>query len=228
MRPAAPLALLLSAAPAIAGEPVATSGFGVRSDPFHGQRAVHRGVDLRAAAGTPVLAAAGGIVRVAGWRGGYGLLIEVVHPDASVTRYAHLSRIGVRPAQIVAQGEPIGAVGSTGRATGAHLHFEYRVGRAAVDPLPFLRLGDVQSAPSDEEFRQFPGEGRGPGGKAAVTAAAHARPGPRLDPGLRRGTGLDQRVSPHRSAFAAARDRTGGGGRDRLFDGSAALRELTR
>lgn len=136
---------MLLAAPALAGAPGVSSGFGVRSDPFHGGRAVHRGMDLRAAAGTPVRAAAGGVVRVAGWRGGYGLMVELVHPDATATRYAHLSRLRVRPAQIVAQGEPIGEVGSTGRATGSHLHFEYRVGGMAVDPLPYLQPGRAAS-----------------------------------------------------------------------------------
>jgi murein DD-endopeptidase MepM/ murein hydrolase activator NlpD len=140
MKPAVPiaLALLVPAAPVAAGEPVPTSRFGIRSDPVHGGRAIHRGVDLRAASGTPVLAAADGIVRVAGRRGGYGLLVEIVHPDASATRYAHLSRISVRPSQAVVQGELIGDVGTTGRTTGSHLHFEYRFGGAAIDPLPFI------------------------------------------------------------------------------------------
>ena len=140
---------MLLAAPAAAGEPGVSSGFGMRRDPFLGSRAAHRGVDLRAAAGTPVLAAAGGVVRVAGRHGGYGLMVELVHPDATATRYAHLSRLRVRPSQIVAQGEPIGDVGRTGRATGSHLHFEYRVGGTAVDPLPYLgTAGEPRSTPA--------------------------------------------------------------------------------
>lgn len=130
--------------PLQAGEsPRVSSGFGPRSDPIHGARAVHRGVDLAEPVGTPVVAAAAGIVRVASRRGGYGLLVEVVHPDATTTRYAHLSRILVRPAQYVAQGEPVGEVGTTGRSTGSHLHFEYRIAGVAVDPLPYLGVTPI-------------------------------------------------------------------------------------
>jgi murein DD-endopeptidase MepM/ murein hydrolase activator NlpD len=185
MRPAAPLTLVtLLAASAAAGQSGVSSGFGVRSDPFASSRAVHRGVDLRAAAGTPVLAAAGGVVRLAGWRGGYGLMIELVHADATATRYAHLSRLRVRPSQIVMQGEPIGDVGSTGRATGSHLHFEYLVGGAAVDPLPYFGIGIEPAAPPTKTV-------------------------------------------PHRSAFAAARDREASASQA-LPDGPTALRRLAR
>lgn len=149
MKAAGPLALAsLLAAPALAGEPEMSSGYGVRRDPVDGRRAVHRGIDLRAAAGTPVRAAADRVVRVVEWRGGYGLMVELVHPDATATRYAHLSSLWVRPSQHIAQGEPIGAVGSTGRATGNHLHFEYRVGGVAVDPLPHLGPGHEVPGPA--------------------------------------------------------------------------------
>ncbi|MFL0417682.1 M23 family metallopeptidase [Sphingomonas sp. 179-I 2A4 NHS] len=133
----APALLALALPSALLANPARlSSGFGIRIDPLHGARAVHRGIDLAAHAGTPVLAAATGVVRVAARRGSYGLLVELEHPDRSTTRYAHLSRILVRPDQEVRQGQPIGAIGSTGRATGSHLHFEYRVAGTPIDPLP--------------------------------------------------------------------------------------------
>lgn len=136
------LALLPAAAAADEGTALrVSSAFGTRIDPIHGQRGMHRGVDLPARSGTPVLAAAAGVVRVAGWRGGYGNLVEVRHRDGSATRYAHLSGILVRPGEAVSQGQPIAQIGSTGRSTGAHLHFEYRVGGVAVDPLDHLAGG---------------------------------------------------------------------------------------
>jgi murein DD-endopeptidase MepM/ murein hydrolase activator NlpD len=137
-----PFALLvLFPAAALAHEPPVlrvSSGFGVRSDPMHGRPAAHRGVDLPGTPGTPVLAAASGVVRVAGRRGGYGELVELGHPDGSTTRYAHLSHILVRPGEAVAQGQVIGRMGSTGRSTGSHLHFEYRIDGTPVDPLRYL------------------------------------------------------------------------------------------
>ncbi|MFV1919372.1 M23 family metallopeptidase [Sphingomonas sp. MJ1 (PH-R8)] len=135
-----------------------SSRFGLRADPLHGRAVTHRGVDLPGAPGTPVLAAAMGVVRVAGRRGGYGGLIELAHPDGSATRYAHLSRILVQPGEMVEQGQLIGRMGSTGRSTGSHLHFEYRVGGVPVDPLRYL--GKVPSAPerplADEPDRTAP------------------------------------------------------------------------
>ncbi|MBB3912429.1 M23 family metallopeptidase [Sphingomonas desiccabilis] len=122
-----------------------SSRFGLRTDPFHGRATDHRGVDLPGAPGTPVLAAATGVVRVAGRRGGYGELIELAHADGSATRYAHLSRILVQPGEMVEQGQVIGRMGSTGRSTGSHLHFEYRVGGVPVDPLRYL--GTTPAAP---------------------------------------------------------------------------------
>ncbi len=135
----APAFLALALPGALLANPARlSSGFGIRIDPLHGARAVHRGIDLAAHVGTPVLAAATGVVRVAARRGSYGLLVELEHPDRSTTRYAHLSRILVRPDQEVRQGQPIGEIGSTGRATGSHLHFEYRVAGTAIDPLPYF------------------------------------------------------------------------------------------
>jgi murein DD-endopeptidase MepM/ murein hydrolase activator NlpD len=122
-----------------------SSGFGGRSDPLHGRAAEHRGVDLPGAIGTPVLAAAAGFVRVAGRHGGYGELIELAHDDGTTTRYAHLSQILVRPGELVEQGQVIGRMGSTGRSTGSHLHFEYRIGGTPVNPLRYLGTGEHPS-----------------------------------------------------------------------------------
>ncbi|MFV0624325.1 M23 family metallopeptidase [Sphingomonas sp. ac-8] len=137
------LLALLVLVPAAAGAREKTglrvsSRFGVRADPLNGGRAVHRGVDLPGVVGTPVVAAASGVVCVAARRGGYGDLIELAHPDGTTTRYAHLSRILVRPGETVVQGQVIGRMGSTGRSTGSHLHFEYRVHGVPVDPLRYL------------------------------------------------------------------------------------------
>lgn len=143
-----PFALLvLFPAVALAHEPPVprvSSGFGVRSDPLHGRPAAHRGVDLPGAPGTPVLAAASGVVQVAGRRGGYGELVELGHPDGTTTRYAHLSHILVRPGEAVRQGQVIGRMGSTGRSTGSHLHFEYRIDGTPVDPLRYLGATPVE------------------------------------------------------------------------------------
>lgn len=141
MRTAVALLLLLPTAVPANEAPRVSSGFGARSDPFHGRRAVHQGLDLPGRAGAPVLAAASGVVRFAGRRGGYGNLVELAHPDGSATRYAHLSAIDVQPGDRVEQGEVIARIGSTGRSTGNHLHFEYRLAGAAVDPTPYFRTG---------------------------------------------------------------------------------------
>ncbi|WIE76213.1 M23 family metallopeptidase [Curtobacterium sp. MCSS17_007] len=98
----------------------------------------HRGLDFAAPAGTPVLAVTAGRVVSAGPLGGYGNQVLLVHPDGTQTRYGHLSRIDVVPGQFLAAGEQLGAVGSTGISTGAHLHFEVIVGGTPVDPAPWL------------------------------------------------------------------------------------------
>lgn len=116
-----------------------TSAFGVRYDPFNGATAMHAGVDMAGAVGEPIVAAAEGVVTRAGWMGGYGNLIEIDHGRGMSTRYGHLSRIQVRVGDRVAIGDQIGKMGSTGRSTGSHLHFEVRVDGAAVDPMPYLR-----------------------------------------------------------------------------------------
>jgi len=115
-----------------------TSGFGYRRDPFNGRAAMHAGIDFKGPIGSPIFAAAEGRVTFTGWRGGYGKAVEVTHPNGLMTRYAHLSRIDVRPGQLVAAGATLGGLGSTGRSTGPHLHFEVRINDRAVNPRPFL------------------------------------------------------------------------------------------
>lgn len=118
-----------------------SSGFGVRRDPFLGRKALHAGLDFAARTGTAVTAAAAGTVVAAGENGGYGLMVEIEHGDGFVTRYAHLSRIVVREGATVEAGARVGDVGSTGRSTGPHLHYEVRRDGAAVDPSLFLKAG---------------------------------------------------------------------------------------
>jgi murein DD-endopeptidase MepM/ murein hydrolase activator NlpD len=118
-----------------------SSGFGVRSDPFLGRPAMHTGLDFRASTGDPVRATANGKVVNAGWSGGYGRMVEIDHGNGLSTRYGHLSEIGVKVGETVKIGQIIGAVGSTGRSTGPHLHYETRIDGDAVDPQKFLRAG---------------------------------------------------------------------------------------
>ncbi len=115
-----------------------TSGFGYRRDPFNGRAAMHAGIDFKGAIGSPIFAAAGGRVTFAGQKSGYGNAIEITHGNGMLTRYAHLSRIGVKVGQQVTAGTTIGGLGSTGRSTGPHLHFEVRINDRAVNPRPFL------------------------------------------------------------------------------------------
>jgi murein DD-endopeptidase MepM/ murein hydrolase activator NlpD len=109
-----------------------SSGFGSRGNRFH------EGIDLSAALGTPVGAASGGVVTFADWNDGFGNLVVVAHGSGVVTYYAHLSRFSVGPGTRVGTGDVVGRVGSTGRSTGPHLHFEVHVRGAAVDPLSVL------------------------------------------------------------------------------------------
>jgi murein DD-endopeptidase MepM/ murein hydrolase activator NlpD len=117
-----------------------TSGFGYRRDPFNGLGAMHSGIDFRGASGSPIFAAADGRVTFAGWKAGYGNAIEITHGNGILTRYAHLSRIGVKIGQLVEAGTKIGGLGSSGRSTGPHLHFEVRINDRAVNPRPFLEI----------------------------------------------------------------------------------------
>src|SRR5262249_19705907 len=123
----------------LSGEIEMTSGFGVRMDPFFRSLAMHTGVDMRANSGEPVHATAAGKVTSAGWSGGYGRMVEVDHGNGLSTRYGHLSAIEVSEGQMVRVGQVVGRVGSTGRSTGPHLHYETRVDGDAVDPQKFLR-----------------------------------------------------------------------------------------
>ena len=128
-------------------DPVAnteSSGFGWRDDPFRHNRRYHRGADFHAKPGTPVLAAGDGIVVFAGRQSGYGNVIYVDHGGGVVTRYAHLRRIETKKDTPVTAGERIGQVGSTGRATGPHLHFEVRLDGRAVDPVTAMQVADLE------------------------------------------------------------------------------------
>lgn len=115
-----------------------SSGFGPRRDPFRGTAAMHRGLDFRAPHGSPIHAAADGRVSFVGWKSGYGKVVEIDHGAGMVTRYAHMSRFNSKVGAEVTAGDVIGAIGSTGRSTGPHLHFEVRINNNAVNPRPFL------------------------------------------------------------------------------------------
>ena len=115
-----------------------TSGFGYRRDPFTGAAAMHAGLDFRGAIGTPIHAAADGVVSFVGQIRGYGNVVEIRHGNGMVTRYAHMSKFKTKLGTRVAAGDVIGAIGSTGRSTGPHLHFEVRINGRAVNPRPFL------------------------------------------------------------------------------------------
>jgi murein DD-endopeptidase MepM/ murein hydrolase activator NlpD len=130
----------------VVGEVEFTSGFGVRSDPFLGRPAMHTGLDFRASMGDPVRATANGKVASSGWAGGYGRMVEIDHGNGLSTRYGHLSEISVKVGDTIKIGQVIGAVGSTGRSTGPHLHYETRIDGEAVDPQKFLRAGVRLSA----------------------------------------------------------------------------------
>ena len=116
-----------------------SSLYGQRTDPFDGRNAFHQGIDFAGTAGTRVLAVADGIVSHAGLDGGYGRLIEITHGNGYVTRYAHNAKLLVQQGQTVRRGDPIALMGSTGRSTGPHLHFEVLRDGRPVNPLSFVR-----------------------------------------------------------------------------------------
>jgi murein DD-endopeptidase MepM/ murein hydrolase activator NlpD len=118
-----------------------SSSFGNRTDPFTGTRAYHSGIDMPAPNGTVVMSAGYGKVTFVGQKAGYGNVVEVTHAAGLVTRYGHLSAFLVKEGQVVESGAPIAKVGSTGRSTGPHLHFEVRVKDTAVDPGKYLAVG---------------------------------------------------------------------------------------
>lgn len=127
----------------VAGRPVKTgwisSRFGRRTDPFTGRVASHGGVDFAARPGTPIHAVAAGVVSYAADRGDYGLLVDINHGDGLVTRYAHSQELLVAEGDLVRKGDVIALIGSTGRSTGPHLHFEVLINGTRVDPLPFIQ-----------------------------------------------------------------------------------------
>ncbi len=130
-----------------------SSGFGVRRDPFRGHAAMHSGLDFRGPYGSPIRAAAAGKVTFVGFKGGYGRTVEVSHGSGMITRYAHMSRSAAQVGQKVDAGAVIGAIGSSGRSTGPHLHFEVRINGRAVNPRPFLEtaphvLEEARSRPA--------------------------------------------------------------------------------
>lgn len=112
-----------------------TGAFGWRADPLHGSARFHAGVDIAAPARSPVAATADGSVASAGWSGGYGYMVILDHGNGVETRYAHMAAIDVEVGRSVRQGDVIGLVGSTGRSTGPHVHYELRVGGRAADPM---------------------------------------------------------------------------------------------
>jgi murein DD-endopeptidase MepM/ murein hydrolase activator NlpD len=118
-----------------------TSPFGARTSPTTGAQEFHEGIDIGAAQGTPIRAAASGTVTFAGQMSGYGNVVILSHTGGLQTRYAHQSAMSVTAGQTVAAGEVIGVVGATGEATGPHLHFEVRLNGVAVDPAPYLHPG---------------------------------------------------------------------------------------
>jgi len=117
-----------------------SSNYGWRIDPFTGQRAFHDGIDFMAEHGSPIRAAAGGVVIYSNFHPAYGNMIEIDHGNEIISRYAHASKRLVKVGDVVLRGAKVGEVGKTGRATGTHLHFEVRKGGASQNPTQFLRL----------------------------------------------------------------------------------------
>ncbi|MFM5955281.1 MAG: M23 family metallopeptidase [Novosphingobium sp.] len=132
-----------------------TSSYGMRIHPVLGGRRAHKGVDLAMPTGTPVYATADGVISRADWFSSYGLYISIEHGGNIQTRYGHLSRLNVASGQAVHKGDLIGYVGTTGRSTGPHLHYEVRISGISVNPIPYLN-----------------GAGKGPASTAPVAVAA--------------------------------------------------------
>jgi murein DD-endopeptidase MepM/ murein hydrolase activator NlpD len=132
------------------------SGFGFRSDPFNGRPALHTGLDYPASTGTAIHAAAGGVVRAAEAEAAYGMAVEIDHGNGLATRYAHTSRIMVKPGDLIKRGQVIALVGSTGRSTGPHLHFEVLLDGVPQNPQRFLSRadrGDAVDRPAGQDKR---------------------------------------------------------------------------
>jgi murein DD-endopeptidase MepM/ murein hydrolase activator NlpD len=131
------------------------STFGGRSDPFSGAGAFHTGIDLSATSGTPVHAAADGIISFASWSGGFGKLVIVDHGNGMQTFYAHLSSFSVLPGQEIRLGQVVGRSGGTGHATGPHLHYEVHVGGTPVNPYPYLKRALLQTTTAVQKDLPF-------------------------------------------------------------------------
>jgi murein DD-endopeptidase MepM/ murein hydrolase activator NlpD len=125
----------------VSGEIDMTSPYGVRLDPFVHIPAMHTGIDFRGTAGDPIHATAAGIVSSAGWSGSYGKMVEIDHGNGLATRYGHMSEIDVNVGDSIRVGQTVGRIGSTGRSTGPHVHYETRINGEAVDPQKFLNAG---------------------------------------------------------------------------------------
>ncbi len=123
-----------------------TSNYGMREHPVLGGRRAHKGIDLAGPVGTPVYATADGVISKAEWFSSYGLFVSIEHGGALQTRYGHMSRLNVASGQQVQKGDLIGFIGSTGRSTGPHLHYEVRVNGEAVNPLPYMQQGEPYAA----------------------------------------------------------------------------------
>lgn len=145
------------------------SAYGHRTDPFERRVRMHEGIDLAAPIGTPIHATAEGTVVRAGWNsGGYGNLVEIDHGRGIITRYGHLSAVLVRAGDRVTRGHQVGRMGSTGRSTGSHLHYEVRIDGRAVNPIPFMKTTDyvvamqrrANAAPMEQLSLGGPGAGR--------------------------------------------------------------------
>lgn len=148
-----------------------SSSYGQRVDPFNGRLAMHAGADMAGSHGEPIYAAANGRVERAGVMNGYGIMAEIDHGKGIETRYGHMSKILVKPGQMVRQGDMIGRMGSTGRSTGTHLHYEVRIDGRAVNPKPFLEASSFVLAAQGEATRALQGPAI-----ADRTAAVEAEP----------------------------------------------------
>ncbi len=131
-----------------------TSSFGVRNDPFNGSRRMHQGIDIPGPVGTPIYATADGVVERSTWVNGYGNLVELNHGNGLQTRYGHLSKLIAQPNERVRRGQLIGLMGSTGRSTGSHLHYEVRIAGAAVNPMPYIEGTNYEIALADARAAQ--------------------------------------------------------------------------
>lgn len=131
-----------------------SSNFGTRSDPFNGHARMHQGIDIRGPLGTPVYATADGVVTRSEWANGYGNLVEINHGNGLETRYGHLSRLIAQPNERVRRGQLIGLMGSTGRSTGSHLHYEVRIAGNAVNPLPYIEGTNYEIALADAKVHE--------------------------------------------------------------------------